>query len=72
MALYYCVAFFGIFMFNAVVICAINASALYVSMYSIDDDLLITDYIGIFVWFSGFIILLVADNQLRKFKNQRN
>lgn len=70
-ALYYCVAFFGIFMFNGCVITAINGSALYISMRSgvpSGDSLKVTDYLGIFVWLVGFSILVVADHQLRMFK----
>ena len=34
LGLYFCVSFFGIFMFNGCVICLINGSALYISMFS--------------------------------------
>jgi len=73
-ALYYCVAFCGIFMFNGCVITAINGSALYISMRSgvpSGDSLKVTDYLGIVVWLVGFSILVVADHQLRIFKQQR-
>jgi len=60
--LYYCVAFFGIFMFNGCAITAINASALWISMRSKGGPLEWTDYLGILVWLIGFSILTVADH----------
>ena len=72
--LYYCVAFFGIFMFNGGVICLINGSALYISMFSKDgynSSLTIWDAFGIGIWLIGFLILTVADHQLRMFKIKR-
>ena len=62
--LYYCVSFFGIFMFNGCVCTAINASALWISMRSGGDDEALewTDYLGILVWLIGFSIETVADH----------
>ena len=63
--LYYSVAFFGIFMFNGVVITAINASTLHISMHSLSltggNSLVFTDYLGAAVWAFGFTFLTVAD-----------
>ncbi len=67
-ALYYAVAFFGIFMTNGCIITAINSSALYVSMFSVGDPINVQDIIGIIIWSIGFLILTISDHQLRVFK----
>jgi steroid 5-alpha reductase family enzyme len=66
--LFYCVSLFGIFLSNGCIITTVNASALYVSEQSSGTPLCVTDYIGIIIWFVGFIILTVADSQLANFK----
>ena len=61
--LFYCVSFFGIYMFNGLVIIAINSSALYVSLYSTSEQKLgALDFVGIIVWVIGFSILVVSDH----------
>jgi len=58
---YYIAAFTYIWMMQALFSLVVNSSALYVSLYSTGDELLITDYIGISVWVFGFLFEVIGD-----------
>ena len=42
----------------------INSSALFVAIFSIDNDVAWTDYLGTAIWLVGFLIEVVSDAQL--------
>jgi len=64
---FYLASFFGIFMLQAVCSLFINASALYISVWS-KPGLTWNDYIGTLIWSLGYIIETVSDRQLDAFK----
>ena len=70
--LYYVVAFCGIFMTNGLIICVINSPGLYICMKANKEPLNFLDGIGMAVWLIGFLIVLVADEQLRAFQVKRD
>ena len=58
---YYLKAFFIVYMLQSVFSIIVNSSALFVNIFSIDNDIEWTDYLGIIVWLAGFLIEVIAD-----------
>lgn len=61
---YYLAAFFFVFIFQGFLSLIVNSSALFVNIYTIDDKLLWTDYLGTLIWIIGFLIEVISDFQL--------
>jgi len=66
---FYLKSFFRIFMLQAVLLFII-ASPIYKVVKSGYSGLVITDYIGLFVWIVGFSFEYLADKQLAEFKKK--
>lgn len=64
--LYLIASFFVIFMLQAILSLIINASNLFIAIYSNDNDVAWTDFLGAAVWLAGFVIEVVADDQLAR------
>ncbi|CDW80929.1 membrane protein [Stylonychia lemnae] len=66
---YYIVSYLFVFVMQAVFSLVVNASALYVSLYSTKDNVLgPLDYAGVVVFLIGFLIQAAADASLYSFK----
>ena len=50
-----------VFMMQAFFSLIVNASALFISLYSPPSGLKATDYIGMSIWLTGFVIEAVSD-----------
>ena len=64
MLFYYLAAFFFVFIGQGIFSLIINSSALFVNIYTIDNELLWTDYVGTIIWIIGFLIEVISDYQL--------
>ena len=67
-------SFFAVFMLQGLFMCIVGGSALFIAIYSHeDDDLFVLEFLGAFVFLFGFIFEVVADMQLRNhIKNPDN
>ena len=51
----------------------VNSAALYISIYSSESELQITDYLGFGLWIFGFLFEAIGDSQLKSFlKKQKS
>lgn len=66
----YFIAFFQVFMLQAVLALLVNCSALYVSLASPNNNLIWLDYLGLLVWGFGMIFEIVADWQMKEFRKE--
>eukprot|EP00347_Sterkiella_histriomuscorum_P008053 403346553 len=64
---YYFATFIFVFMMQAFFSLVVGSSALYISLWS-GDQFSILDAIGAFVWLFGFVFELVADRQMKQFR----
>jgi steroid 5-alpha reductase family enzyme len=62
---YYCKTIGYIFLMQGVFSLIINSASLYTLVYSIEKELLWTDYTGIVIFLFGFIFEVVGDEQLK-------
>lgn len=61
---YMLISFFVVFMMQALFSLITNSSALFVNIFSQDDDIEWTDYVGTLIWLIGFLIEVISDHQL--------
>jgi len=62
---YYVKAYFYVFMFQGLMCLITQSACFFTIIFSVDNKLLITDYVGIAVWAVGLIIETVGDQQLK-------
>jgi len=62
---YYIIAFLAIFMLQGVFSLVVNAASLFTTIWTDNDTMLWSDWLGLAVWLIGFVIEVVGDMQLR-------
>ena len=63
---YYMKSFFIVFMLQSIFSLIVNLSALFVNIFSQDNDIEWTDFTGAAVWLIGLLIESIADAQLAR------
>lgn len=58
---YYIIAFWFVFMMQGLFSIIVNAASLYTTIYSENNTLIWSDYLGAIVWLLGFVIEVVGD-----------
>lgn len=58
---YLVTSFFVVYVLQTVFSLITNSAALYVSIFSQDNDVEWTDYLGILIWIIGFLIEVISD-----------
>ena len=58
---YYLTSFIVVFMTQAMFSLITNSSALFVNIFSQDNDIEWTDYVGTIIWLIGFLIEVISD-----------
>lgn len=64
---YYVISFFVVYMLQALFSVITNSSNLFIAIFSKDDDIAWTDFLGTTVFVAGFLIEVIADAQLASF-----
>lgn len=62
---YYVSAFVYVFMLQALFSLIVNSASLYTTIWTANNSLIWTDYVGLAVWIFGFVFELTGDEQLK-------